>query len=73
MHFQGMIVLVAPAEKYLKSYHEAYLEYETNNINDYHFSDGDVFAKFDNYKYEKNLNPDRAGSHFYWLVEEIIL
>ena len=40
-----MIVLVEPEGKYLKSYHEAYLEYETNNINDYHFSDGDVFVR----------------------------
>lgn len=30
-----MIVLVEPEEKYFKSYHEAYLEYETNNINNY--------------------------------------
>ena len=35
MHFKGMIVLVEPEEKYFKSYHEAYLEYETNNINNY--------------------------------------
>ena len=46
MHIKGMIVLVEPEEKYFKSYHEAYLEYKTNNINDYHFSDGDVFTKF---------------------------
>ena len=37
-----MIVLVEPEEKYLKSYHEAYLKYEANNITDYHFSDDDV-------------------------------
>ncbi|MGM9957832.1 MAG: helix-turn-helix domain-containing protein [Erysipelotrichaceae bacterium] len=30
-----MILLVEPEGKYLKSYHEAYLEYETNNINNY--------------------------------------
>ena len=43
MHFKGTIVLVEPEGKYLKSYHEAYLEYETNNINNYHFSDGDGY------------------------------
>ena len=69
MHIKGMIVLVEPEGKYLKSYHEAYLEYETNNINDYHFSDGDVFTKFDNYKYERNIKPDRVGSNFFGLFD----
>ena len=54
-----MIVLVEPERRYLKSYKEAYLEYETNNIDDYHFSDGDVLAKFDNYKYERNLKENK--------------
>ena len=65
-----MIVLIEPEEKYLKSYKEAYLEYEINNIDDYHFSDGDVFTKFDNYKYERNLKENRVGAHFYWLVDD---
>ena len=55
MHIKGMIVLIEPNERYLNSYKDAYLEYEINNINSYHFSDGDVFTKFDNYKYERNL------------------
>lgn len=70
MHIKGMIVLVEPERRYLKSYKEAYLEYETNNIDDYHFSDGDVLAKFDNYKYERNLKENRVGAHFYWLVDD---
>ena len=75
MHIKGMIVLVEPERRYLKSYKEAYLEYETNNIDDYHFSDGDVFTKFDNYKYERNIKPDRAGSLFtgWWMMKEITL
>lgn len=70
MHIKGMIVLKEPERRYLKSYKEAYLEYETNNIDDYHFSDGDVFTKFDNYKYERNLKENRVGAHFYWLVDD---
>lgn len=65
-----MIVLIEPNERYLNSYKDAYLEYEINNINSYHFSDGDVFTKFDNYKYERNLKENRVGSHFFWLVDD---
>lgn len=39
----------------------------------YYFADSDscdIFEKFDNYKYEKNLKPGRVGATYFWLVDE---
>lgn len=67
-----MIQLLAPDRRYLKSYREAYREYAENHITAYGFTSGrsdEIFEKFDNYKYERNLKPGRVGADYYWLVE----
>lgn len=68
-----MIRLTEPSKKYLKSYIEAYNEYEDNHITTYAFDDAksyDIFAKYDNYRNERNLEPNRVGSDYFWLVDD---
>lgn len=68
-----MISLIEPSEKYLKSYIEAYDEYEDNHIITYAFDDArsyDIFEKYDNYKNERNLKPNRVGADYFWLVDD---
>ena len=68
-----MVKLLEPNERYLKSYAEAYAEYASNHVEAYAFSDVegyDIFEKFDNYKYERNLKPNRVGADYYWLVDD---
>lgn len=68
-----MIRLIEPDKKYLTSYIEAYDEYQDKGITDYGFTDArncDLLAKFENYRLERNLKPDRVGSHSYWLVDD---
>lgn len=68
-----MICLVIPEEKYLPSYKEAYAEYTVLGISTYGMTDADsvdIFEKYDNYRRECNLKPDRVGSDYYWLVDD---
>ena len=68
-----MIQLVEPEEKYLKSYLEAYDEFMAMGVSTYGLTDAracDIFEKFENYRLERNLKPDRVGSHYYWLVDD---
>lgn len=68
-----MIRLIEPNKKYLKSYIEAYDEYENNNVQTYAFDDArsyDIFLKYDNYKNERNLKPNRVGANYFWLVDD---
>lgn len=68
-----MIRLVEPSEKYLQSYMEAYDEFHAEGISAYGLTDArtcDIFKKFENYRLERNLPPDRVGCHYYWLVDE---
>ena len=67
-----MITLVEPSEAYLPSYREAYAEYHAKGISTYGMTDPDscdIFEKYDNYRNERNLKPDRVGSDYYWLVD----
>ena len=68
-----MIKLIIPAERYLKSYTEAYDAYAALGISTYGMTDPrscDIFGKYENYRLERNLKPDRVGSHYYWLVDD---
>lgn len=68
-----MVKLLAPNEQYLRSHREANDEYIHNQVRSYSFSDGtdcDILEKFDNYKFERNLKPNRVGADFYWLVDD---
>ena len=68
-----MIALVEPCERYLQSYIEAYDEYEMHGVETYAFDNArayNIFEKYENYREERNLPPNRVGSHFYWLVDE---
>ncbi|MBQ6116838.1 MAG: GNAT family N-acetyltransferase [Oscillospiraceae bacterium] len=68
-----MIKLIVPKEEYLPSYKEAYAEYVENGINTYAFTDAsscDIIAKFDRYREERDLPPDRVGEDKYWLVDD---
>lgn len=68
-----MLRLEEPNERYLKSYLEAYDEYRTMGISTYGMTDAkscDIFEKYDNYRHERNLKPDRVGSDYYWLVDD---
>ena len=68
-----MIRLVEPCERYLKSYIDAYDEYSTHGVTTYCFDDArayDIFEKYDNYKNERNLKPNRVGADYYWLVDD---
>ena len=65
-----MIKLIVPNEEYLPSYKEAYDEYVDKGISTYSFTDAsscDVFAKFDRYRNERNLPPDRVDADIFWL------
>lgn len=67
-----MISLVEPEESYLRSYAEAYAEYQTKGVSTYGMTDPgscDIFEKYENYRNERNLKPDRVGSDYYWLVD----
>ena len=66
------LTLVEPCKRYLQSYLEAYDEYKMNGIQTYAFDDArayNIFEKYDNYRNERNLPPNRVGSDFYWLVD----
>lgn len=68
-----MIRLVDPCEKYLKSYIDAYDEYSAHGVTTYCFDDArayDIFEKYDNYRNERNLKPNRVGADYYWLVDD---
>ena len=68
-----MISLTEPNKKYLKSYIEAYDEYEDNHVTTYAFDDTrsyDIFEKYDNYKNERNLQTNRVGSNYFWLDDD---
>ena len=68
-----MIRLIVPNEEYLQSYAEAYDEYEKANVSTYSFTDAsscDIFDKFDRYRNERDLPPDRVGEDKYWLVDD---
>ena len=66
------LTLVEPCKRYLQSYLEAYDEYKINGVQTYAFHDArayNIFEKYDNYRNERNLPPNRVGSDFYWLVD----
>ena len=68
-----MIKLIVPCEAYLQSYKEAYKEYVAHDISAYSFTDAsscDIFAKFDRYRNERGLPPDRVGADIYWLADD---
>ncbi len=68
-----MIKLIVPNEIYLPSYKEAYDEYLETHVSTYRFTDAsscDVFEKFDRYRNERGLPPDRVGEDKYWLVDD---
>ena len=69
----NMIKLIVPDGKYLMSYQEAYVEYLAHRVSTYRFTDAssrDVLSKFDDYRLERNLRPDRVGADYYWLVDD---
>jgi len=66
-----MIELIVPEEIYLPSYLEAYDEYAAHEVKHFAFDNPrtcDVFQKYDDYRQERNLRPDRVGADYYWLV-----
>lgn len=68
-----MIKLIEPSMRYLASYQEAYEEYMVLGGGDYGMTDPkncDIFEKYDNYRLERNLKPERVGADYYWLVED---
>jgi len=68
-----MIKLIVPNEEYLQSYSEAHNEYVDNNVATYSFTDAsscDIFAKFDRYRKERDLPPNRVGEDRFWLVND---
>ena len=68
-----MIRFIAPEGRYLASYMEAFDEFQNMGVSTYGLTDArscDIFEKFDNYRNERNLRPDRVGSHYYWLVDD---
>ena len=67
-----MVTLVQPSPKYLKSYTEAFDEYQAMGVSTYGLTDPracDVFEKHKNYRLGRNLKPDRVPSDCYWLVD----
>lgn len=67
-----MLCLVAPSQRYLRSYADAFNESDAHSITSYPFSNPnicDVFEKFNNYRHERNLKPGRVGAHYFWLVD----
>lgn len=68
-----MIRFVEPESRYLASYREAFDEFEAMGVSTYGLTDSrtcDIFEKFDNYRNERNLKPDRVGSHYFWMVDD---
>ena len=68
-----MIKLVEPNKQYLPSYTEAFDQYAALGISTYGMTDPricDIFEKYENYRLERNLKPDRVGSDYYWLVDD---
>lgn len=68
-----MIRFIRPEPGYLASYNEAFNEFKAMGISTYGLTDAsscDIFEKFENYRLERNLKPDRVGCHYFWLVEE---
>ena len=68
-----MYCLIEPCEEYIPSYMEAYDEYTAAGITDYGFTDAkntDILQKFDDYRHERNLKPNRVGADYYWLVDD---
>ena len=68
-----MIKLIVPNEEYLQSYKEAYDEFVDNGISTYSFTDAsscDIFEKFDRYRNERDLPPNRVGEDKFWLVDD---
>lgn len=68
-----MLKLIEPSVQYLESYLEAYDEYAANRVETYAFADPrcqDIFKKFDDYKNERDLKPNRVGADYYWLVDD---
>ena len=68
-----MIRFITPERRYLASYVEAFDEFQKVGVSTYGLTDArscDIFEKFDNYRNERNLKPDRVGSHYYWLVDD---
>ena len=68
-----MLKLIEPSPAYLPSYKEAIEEYALHGVTAYPFNDPadcDIFEKFENYRYERNLKPNRVGADYYWLVDE---
>ena len=62
-----------PNKEYLQSYIEAYNEYIDNNISTYSFTDTsscDIFDKFDRYRNERDLPPERVGADTFWMVDD---
>ena len=67
-----MITLVMPEKRFLSSYTEAFDQYALLGISTYGMTDPrscDIFEKYENYRLERNLKPDRVGSDYYWLVD----
>lgn len=57
----------------MASYIDAFNEYKLNNITAYAFSDAmsyDIFVKYDDYRNERSLKPNRVGADYYWLVDD---
>ena len=68
-----MITLVIPEKRFLPSYTEAFDQYAALGISTYGMTDPrscDIFEKYENYRLERNLKPDRVGSDYYWLVDD---
>ena len=64
--------LVYPCKKYLKSYQEAFNEYNEHNVDTYAFVDineVNVVKKYYNYRKSIDLKPNRVAQTTYWLVE----
>ena len=68
-----MIRFIIPNEEYLPSYKEAYDECISRHISTYFFTDPsscDALEKFDKYRNERDLPPDRVGADYYWMVDD---
>ena len=68
-----MITLVIPEKRFLPSYTEAFDEYAALGISTYGMTDPgscDIFEKYENYRLERHLKPDRVGTDYYWLVDD---
>lgn len=68
-----MIRFITPEERYLASYMKAFDEFQEAGVSTYGLTDArscDIFEKFDNYRNERDLRPDRVGCHYFWLVDD---